>query len=96
MQIQVTNLGNRLPRDLGLRLTGRQRGALTSPAEGGTDNGGALSVYVHGATITIYGPSRKFDLAAVRELRGANSLTDAVVGEPLPAATRKQVAGSGC
>jgi len=97
MEIQITNLCNRLPKDLGIHhLTGRLRGALTSAAEAGADNGGALSLYVQGATITIYGWNRKLDLEAVSALRGANALAHAQPGQPLPAASRKQIAGAGC
>jgi hypothetical protein len=98
MEIQITPLCNRLPRDIGIhkRSGARLRGALTSVAEAGSDNGGDFSLYVQGATITIYGWNHKLDMEAVAALRGANRLAHASAGEPLPAATAKQVAGAGC
>lgn len=98
VQIQVTSLCNRLPKDLGIhRLSpNRLRGALVSAAEAGADNGGDLSLYVAGATITIYGDSREIDLEAVRSLRGANRLAHAGPGGPLPAASRRQIGGAAC
>ena len=98
MEIQVTSLCNRLPKDLGIRRLSprRLRGALTSAAEAGADNGPDLSLYVEGATITIYGRSERVDLEAVAALRGANRLAHAPAGKPLPAASRQEVAGKGC
>lgn len=99
LQIQVTSLCNRLPKDLGIHRVSptRLRGAVTGAAEAGADNGGDLSIYVRGATITIYGGSHGLDLRAVRALRGANRLARGVkAGEPLPAASRQEIAGAGC
>jgi hypothetical protein len=98
MEIQTTDLCNRLPKNVGVTLWPRRlRGALVSDAEAGSDNGGALSLYVQGATITIYGWNRKLDLAAVKALRGANRLAPVLLaGQPLPAASAREVAGLGC
>jgi hypothetical protein len=98
MEIQVTNLCNRLPKDLGIRhlLPRRMRGALTSAAEAGADNGPDISLYAHGATITIYGASRTLNLAAVAALRGANGLARGQAGQSLPAASKREIAGAGC
>jgi len=98
LEIQTTDLCNRLPRDLGLshRLGSRLRGAVTSPAEGGADNGASISLYVKGATITIYGDRPTRVRAAVAALQGVNSLAPVRPGQPLPAATMRQIAGNGC
>jgi hypothetical protein len=96
LSIQVTNLCNRLPKDLGVHLSQiRLRGARTSDAEAGADNGASLSIYVKGATITIYG-SHTLVLAAAQALRGANQLAAAAPGQPLPAASVREIAGIGC
>jgi hypothetical protein len=95
--IQVTNLCNRLPRDLGLgrRVGARMRGALTSPAEAGADNGPSISLYLKGATVTVYPGNQRLQRAAVRALRPANALARLRDGD-LPAATPAEVAGEGC
>jgi hypothetical protein len=96
LEVQVTSLCNRLPRDLGIhRLGPRRRGAWTSAAEAG--GGGAdVSLYVKGATITIYAAGRALADRAIAALRGANALAAAEPGGSLPAATRAEIAGRAC
>jgi hypothetical protein len=98
LQVQVTSLCNRLPGQVGVRrLRVRMRGALTSAAEAGADNAGDVSLYVKGATITIYGSGAKLRRQAISLLQGANRLArNATVRKPLPAASRQELGGTGC
>jgi hypothetical protein len=97
LEVQVTALCNRLPSQVGVRVGRlRIRGAPTSAAEAGADNGGDSSVYTEGATITLYGDSHKLDLRAAAALRRLNPATSRVgPDDALPAASRR-VLRHGC
>jgi hypothetical protein len=96
LEVQVTNLCNRLPRDVGSGSPARRlRGALAGPAERGTDNGADVTIYVKGLAVTLFGRSRLVR-AAVQALRPFPGLAAPRAGSALPAASRAAVAGHGC
>ena len=97
LEVQITPLCNRLPREIGLHLARLMlRGAPTSAAEAGSDNGGDLSIYTRRVTITVFGYTPRLDLRAVAALRGLNSPARGIgPADPLPAPS-KRVFVHGC